>query len=260
MATRDLFAQVKGILFDLNGVFYVDGVPIEGGAEVISHVHSLGIPCRFTTNTTTRSLGALWKDLKAMGLPVEQEEIFSPTRAAALYLQKLGKPTVHLLVNENTKEDFADFKTSHTNPDVIVLGDIGERWNYTILNQCFEMMMYGAKLVALHRGRYWQKEGKLHMDIGAFVAGLEYVTGKTAEIIGKPSESFFQMSVNDMGVTAQDIAMLGDDIDSDVGGAQNAGLKGVLVKTGKYRPEQVAASRVNPDGVLENIAELQEYL
>ncbi len=256
----EFFSGVKAYLFDLNGVFFVDGTPLEGAAETIEMVKARDIPRRFITNTTTRSLDTLHHALNEMGLPVDKSEIISPGRAAVMHLRKLGKPRCHLLLNEDTKKDFAEFPTSHTNPDVIVIGDIGEKWNYQILNQAFEMLMYGARLIALHKGRYWQTGKGLKLDIGAFVSGLEYATGRKAEIIGKPTSSFFEAALESLGSPAGETAMLGDDIESDVGGAQAAGLKGVLMKTGKYRPEIVSRSMVRPDAVLENIGELREHL
>ncbi len=258
---RDLFENVDAVLFDLNGVLYVGDSAIDGGRKAIECVRSRGLPCRFTTNTTTSSLDALHKKLTNLGLPIEKEEIFSPAQAACVYLEHHFKnPTVHLIVADDTKKDFSAFPVAHTNPDAVIIGDIGDRWNYQIMNKLFEMITLGAQLVALHKSKYSQTTEGLHLDIGAFVAGLEYATGKDAVVIGKPSHSFFDAAREDLGVPAERMVMIGDDIDSDVGGAQNAGFRGVLVKTGKYRPELVARSKVQPDGVLESVAELVEIL
>lgn len=257
--------DVRGFLLDLNGVMYVGDELIAGAADTVRHLKARGIPCRYTTNTTTKSAETLHASLVAMGLPVEREEIISPVTTAADYLRKLGRPKCHLLLAEDAKKDFAEFPLSHANPDVIVIGDIGDRWNYQIMNQAFQMLKYGAELVALHKGKYWQEGGDLRMDIGAFVAGLEYVSGKEARVIGKPSPSFFQIAVEGLsaelsGADARELAMVGDDVESDVGGAQRAGLRGVLVKTGKYRPELVARSGVQPDATLDSIAELKDLV
>ena len=98
------------------------------------------------------------------------------------------------------------------------------------------------------------------MDIGAFVAGLEYATGRTATVVGKPSQPFFEMALDELGLPKRQVIMIGDDIEMDVGGAQRAGIRGVLVKTGKYRDEVAARSAVVPDAVIESIAELPRLL
>ncbi|MEQ9365985.1 MAG: TIGR01458 family HAD-type hydrolase [Leptospirales bacterium] len=273
LARRNL-SRCKGLLLDLNGVFYVDDTPIPGGREAIEGLRERGLPCRFTTNTTTSSLDSLHRKLNALDLPIQKNEIFTPAQAAVVYLRReFGEdPALHLLLDEDTKQDFAGFRQDHTNPDAIVIGDIGDRWNYQIMQRLFEMVTtFGARIIALHKGRYWQagatpRENEaaanpgLRLDIGAFIAGLEYATGKDAIVIGKPEPSFFDMARAELNIPAASLVMMGDDIESDVGGAQRAGLKGILVKTGKYRPELVARSQVRPDGVLESIADLAGLL
>lgn len=255
----DALSSVKGLLFDLNGVFYVDRQPIEGAVETIKKVKEK-FPCRFVTNTTTQSRETFHQKLVDMGLPIEKSEIISAPYAAVLYLRQFDAPKCHLLLSDDVKSDFAEFSQSDTEPDVVVIGDIGDRWNYEIMNKVFKMLNQGAELVALHKGKYWHSEGDLQLDIGAFVAGLEYVTGKAATVVGKPSSSFFKLALAQLNLPAENVAMIGDDIDSDVGGAQQEGLKGILVKTGKYRQELVERSEVEPDGVLESVADIEQIL
>ena len=164
--------------------------------------------------------------------------------------------TCFLVLADDPKKDFAEFTQTDTNPDYIVIGDIGKQWNYDLLNKIFNMVINGAEMIALHKGKFWQTEEGLQIDIGAFVAGLEYVTRQTATVIGKPSRTFFETALIDMGVKPGQAAMIGDDIDSDIGGAQAAGMKGILVKTGKYRQELVNKSNVKPDVVVDSISEL----
>jgi HAD superfamily hydrolase (TIGR01458 family) len=128
------------------------------------------------------------------------------------------------------------------------------------MSELFRQIMDGAEIVALHKGRYWQVDDGLALDIGAFVAGLEHATGKAAAVVGKPSPAMFYSALTDLGLEADDVVMVGDDIYNDVAGAQSAGIRGVLVKTGKYREELVAASGVTPDLVVEEIGDLARVL
>ncbi len=141
-----------------------------------------------------------------------------------------------------------------------MIGHYGNRWNYDLLNHLFKLIMDGAEMLALHKGRFWQTENGLTLDIGAFVAGLEHATGKKAIVIGKPSPTFFRLALEDMGVEPDRAVMIGDDIINDIKGAQDAGMTGILVKTGKYRPDYVSKSDVKPDLVLDSVADLQNYL
>jgi len=254
--TDPVFKDVKGVLFDLDGVFHVGNCMVPGAVETIEYLRHHNIPYRFTTNTSTRSRASLQHRLNGIGIPLRGEEIISSPYAAVLYLRQRSKPRCHLVLSDDVLADFAEFSTTNDRPDAIVLGDVGDRWNYDLLNGLFVMLMDGAELIALHKGRYWQVEDGLRMDIGAFVAGLEYVTGKQATVIGKPSRSFFELALQELGLPAREVAMIGDDIISDVGGAQDAGLRGILVKTGKYREEVTNRSPVNPDLVIDSIAQL----
>jgi HAD superfamily hydrolase (TIGR01458 family) len=255
-----LFSRLKGLLLDLNGVFYVGESSLAGAVEAIEYLKSNSIPSRFLTNTTTYSIDALYQQILQLGLPLSKSDIISAPYAAVLYLRQLENPKCYLLLNEDVRRDFAEFSTSDTNPDVIIVGDMGDRWNYATENAVFQMMLQGAELIGLHKGKYWQVEGGLRLDIGAFIAGLEYATDKKARIIGKPSLNFFKLALTDLGLPAEQVAMIGDDINADVGGAQQAGMAGILVKTGKYRPELAAKSTVKPDYILDSIALLPSLL
>ena len=122
------------------------------------------------------------------------------------------------------------------------------------------MLIGGARLMALHKGKSWQTEEGLRVDMGAFVAGLEYASDKTATVVGKPSPEFYRLALDSMGLGPTEVAMVGDDIDSDVGGAQAAGMKGVLVKTGKYRKAVAEALAVRPDLTIDSIADLMRSM
>jgi len=191
-----------------------------------------------------------------MGLPVELDETFGVIKAAVTYLRKLDNPRCYLLLTDDPKHDFSEFTQDDENPQQIIIGDIGKDWDYDLINRLFRMVMNGAEMVALHKGRYWQTEKGLQVDIGSFVAGLEYVTGKKAVVIGKPSKSFFKLALDDLGLPADQVAMVGDDIINDVAGAQQAGMLGVLVRTGKYREEFTLRSEVTPDLVIDSVHDL----
>ena len=254
------FSAIRGVLFDLDGVVHVDFEPIGGALDTLRALDAAGIRYGFVTNTTTQSPDELAKRLNGAGLPIAPERIQTSHEAAAAYLRSLGRPSCLLLVADSALPAYRGIRIEDDSPDCVVIGDIGERWNYSILNRVFTMVMDGAEMVALHKGRYWRTGGALKMDIGAFVAGLEYTTGKRARVIGKPSPTFFEMALARIERTPGETIMVGDDVETDVGGAQAAGMLGVLVKTGKYRDDAVARSPIRPDAVLDSIADLPRLL
>ena len=255
-----LNSAIKGVLLDLDGVLYVGSQAIEGAAAAVERIRNSGLPCRFVTNTSTLSLASLQKKINALGFSIPKEEIISAPQAALLYLRREKDPVCRLLLAEDVKQDFSELRQSDAAADHIVIGDIGDAWSYRLLNEVFNRLIDGAKLIAIHKSRFWQTGDGLQMDIGGFVHALEYASGTEAIIIGKPSIDFFQAALDDMQLQPNEVAMIGDDIDSDVGGAQQAGLKGILVKTGKYRPAYAQASAVKPDLVLDSIKDLPDAL
>lgn len=253
-------SNIQGVLFDLDGVLYVGNAPIPGAIEAVNQIRNAGKLCRFVTNTSTLSLGSLQKKLRDLGFEVAQSEIMSAPQAALQFLQQQSNPICRLLLADDVKQDFSHLKQSDTEANFIVIGDIGNAWTYAMLNELFACLMQGAKLIAIHKNRFWQTEHGLQMDIGAFVHGLEYASNTQAMLIGKPSADFFNMALTDMQLNASQVLMVGDDIDSDIGGAQNAGLLGALVRTGKYRQAYAEASAICPDVVVDSIADLPALL
>lgn len=254
------FPHIKGILFDLDGVLYVGPQAIAGAADAVERIRDAGLPCRFVTNTSTLSLASLQRKINALGFSIAREEIISAPQAALLYLRSQDEPVCRLLLADDVRQDFREFRQSDAEADYIVVGDIGHAWTYALMNAVFNRLIQGAKLIAIHKNRFWQTERGLQMDIGGFVHALEYASGSAATIIGKPACDFFRIALNDMGLQPETVAMVGDDIDADVGGAQQAGLRGILVKTGKYREAYARNSTVKPDLTIDSICQLPQAL
>ncbi|MDQ8203770.1 TIGR01458 family HAD-type hydrolase [Pelagicoccus sp. SDUM812003] len=252
--------NAKGYLLDMDGVFYVGGKLLDGARSCLRELQKRDIPFRFVTNTTTKTKVELMEKLEGLGLPVEASCLFTAVSATKRFLESRGSPSLHLLVRDTVKKEFSRFELDADTPDYVVIGDIGANWDYETLNDVFNMLMRGSKLLCMHRNKFWQDENGLRMDIGAFVAALEHVSDQKATVVGKPTSSFFQQAVGSMELEVDQVAMVGDDIEADVGGAQSSGLQGVLVKTGKYRPELVSRSSVRPDFVLDSIAQLPDRL
>ena len=173
-----------------------------------------------------------------------------------------GKEKCFLLTTGDVHEDFekAGITIAKDDVDYVVVGDAGNDFTFDRLNQALRLILDGAEILALEKDRYWMQPEGLVLSTGPFVAALEYATGKRSILMGKPSPEFFQMALKDLDKSAKSAAMIGDDILTDVHGAQQLGLKGILVKTGKYREDLAASSGVVPDLVIESLANLAEHL
>jgi HAD superfamily hydrolase (TIGR01458 family) len=251
---------VRGLLLDLEGVLYGGGRAIPGAIEAVRRLGDEGLLIRHLTNTTTRPRRAIIERLKAMGLKVPAEHLFSPAAAACRLLEAADVTRIHLAAVASLAEDFAGFELVEDAPQAVVLGDLYKGFTWERLNELFQMVLAGARLVALHRNRYCRRDEGISLDLGPFVAALEYGTGREADVVGKPERSFFELALDDLGLSASDVVMVGDDLEADIGGAQNAGLSAVQVETGKYTPRDRAHPTIRPDLVIPSIADLPAAL
>jgi HAD superfamily hydrolase (TIGR01458 family) len=245
--------RIRGLLLDLDGTLYLGDQPIEGAREAVESLKASGLALRYVTNTTRRPRREVSEHLRSLGFRVEEAEIFTPARAAS---GLIGDKSVFPLVDESLLEDLRDVTLGAAHPDYVLVGDLGEDFTYGRLNAAFRFLAGGAELLALQKNRYWRTQEGLSLDAGPFIAALEYASGKRATVVGKPERDFFRLALGDMKLQPHEVAMVGDDAEADVAGAQAAGLRGILVKTGKYHPE----AEGEPDLLLDSIAVLPEAL
>ena len=250
-------------LLDLDGTLYAGGAAIPGAPEVLERLRRDGTPFRLVTNTTSRSRGMLVQRLRGYGFLMEAEEIFSATLAGAALARELGHRVLAPFLPAPALEDLAGFElvggvSGRTGkPDAVVLGDLGEVWSYAMLQEAFEYVIGGAVIIALSRDRYWRRGDRLALDAGPFVRALEYATGVEARVAGKPSPAFYTAALASLGLdVSMRAVMVGDDLWSDVEGAQRAGLQGWLVRTGKFRENTLRGSGITPNRVLPSVAAL----
>ena len=251
---------MKGLLIDLDGTLYVGDAPVPGAVDAIARLAGERVPRRYLTNTSRVSRRQLAERLRQMGFPIDQEEIFTAPRATADWLRSRGRRRISLLLPQATEEDFAGFELVREDPEVVVVGDLGWEWSYDLLNEAFRQLMEGAELIALHRNRYWRTPEGLQLDAGPFVAALEYAAGVSATVIGKPSRPFFQLAASSLELDGDRVVVIGDDVESDIGGAQAAGMRGVLVRTGKFREDVLRESGITPDAICADLAEAVRVL
>jgi HAD superfamily hydrolase (TIGR01458 family) len=251
---------IDALLIDLDGVLYVEDEPLHGAREAVAELRATGVVLRFVTNTTARPRRAILERLERLGFDAAPDELVTPATLAVRHCAERGFERVALVMNESVKEDFAGLRESERDVEAVIVGDLGDAFGYAVLNAAFRHLMSGAELVALQKNRFWLTRDGLSLDVGAFVAALEYAAGTQAYVVGKPARGFFEEILAGIPAEAGRAAMVGDDVDSDVGGAQQAGLTGILVRTGKYREDVLRASGVRPDAVIGSIADLPALL
>jgi HAD superfamily hydrolase (TIGR01458 family) len=255
-------SDIRGLLIDLDGVLYVGNAPVDGAQDAIRFLEENGYKFRFLSNTTRKSRRTIANHLKAMGFSVPEESIFTPALAAAAWLKNHSIKSCYFLTTGDVDQDFDNALTDMQSGriEVVIVGDAGDRITYDSMNDAFRHLMQGAELIALEKDRYWMAPDGISLSAGPFVAALEFATGKTAMLMGKPSQAFFEMALQDMGLEPGDVAMIGDDIYTDIAGAQISGIRGILVRTGKYREEAVREAAIKPMNTIDSIAGLPKIL
>jgi HAD superfamily hydrolase (TIGR01458 family) len=254
---------MPAILLDVDGVLLVSGEPIAGAAAAVKQLRAAGHRLRFVTNSTTRSRAQLATQLRSVGIDLDDEELQTTGGVAARELA--GKRVLALVMN-GMLEDLDELELVGMNVDAVLMGgadegeETGRVFSYLNLNRAFHELQAGADLYCLHKNRWWQTSDGPRLDTGAFVAGLEYAADTEATVLGKPSTPYFQAALEALDAEPELTWMVGDDLESDVSGAHNQGIRTILVRTGKFRPDEVERSRVQPDGIVSSIAQVPDWL
>ena len=248
----------KAFLIDMDGTLYFKGAPCPGAIETVNYLRQEKYQLRFLTNTTAKTPKMLHAQMRALGFDIYEEEIFNATYACLLYLRSQPKARCHFMVDDAIKAFFEDIPIDDDAPDFVVVGDYREGFDFGALNHAFRLLVDGAELIALQKGLYWFSPEGIRLDCGAFVTLLEAAAGKTATIMGKPSEAFFKTVLYHLQLTPKDVIVVGDDITTDIVGAESMKMRSVLVKTGKFKPDQLENPVAKPTWVLNSISELSQ--
>jgi HAD superfamily hydrolase (TIGR01458 family) len=254
---------MAAILVDVDGVLHVSGAPIAGAALAVRRLRDAGHRLRFVTNTTTRSRSQVATGLREMNIEVEDGELQTTGVVAARALK--GKRVLALTM-PGILDDLEGLQLVGMNVDAVLIGgadegeETGRTFSYLNLNRAFHELDAGADLYCLHKNRWWQTGDGPRLDGGAFVAGLEYAADTEATVLGKPSAAYFTAALEALDAEAEMTWMIGDDLESDCLGAHRHGMKTVLVRTGKFRPDEVERSQVQPDAIVSSIAQLPDWL
>ncbi|MDF2749717.1 MAG: hydrolase [Gaiellaceae bacterium] len=254
---------MAAILLDVDGVLHVSGQPIPGAVDAVARLRRAGHRLRFVTNNSTRARATLADELRTMGFELDDEELQTTPIAAA---RELDGRRVFALVMSAIVPDLHGVELVGDTADAVLVGGCDETiepnqvFSYMNLARAFTELQAGAELYCLHKNRWWQTARGPMLDGGVFVAGLEYAAGVDATVVGKPSAACFAAALAALDAEPELTWMITDDLEQDVVGAQLFGMKTVLLRTGKFRPEALEHSSAVPDAVLSSIANVPEWV
>ncbi|HEX8100909.1 MAG TPA: HAD-IIA family hydrolase [Actinomycetota bacterium] len=250
-------ARIEGLLLDIDGVLTVSWDPLPGASDAVQWLRTSRLPFRLLTNTTTYGRTTLAELLSDAGLGVAPEEIVTAAVSTAEFLRREhAGERCFLLGQPELEEDFAGVEFVEDDAGVVVVAGADDAFTWGNLNRALMMLRSGAQLVAMHRNVTWTTAEGLKLDAGAFLLGLEAASGVEATVIGKPNREFFLQAVGLLGLEPGAVAMVGDDAESDVAAAQRAGLTGILVRTGKFAPQDVERASMKPHHSIDSVGDL----
>ena len=254
--------SLAGVLLDIQGTLLdASNRAILGAPEAIASLERTGLHVRYVTNIDSVGPRTILARLQAAGIPARLDEVFTPLAALLGFLSHQPDAACHLLLPHELLADLAAYAAEPgQQADFVVLGDMKAGFTYERLNDALRQLQGGARLVALNKGRYYLgPEGSL-LDTGAFASALEYGASTEAYVIGKPSTELLRLALEDMGVAPENAVMVGDDVAADVGGGHHVGARTALVRTGKFTMEALAAAPIQPDIILDSVADLPAAL
>src|SRR5664280_268213 len=253
----------RGLLVDIDGVLTVSWKPLPGVGGALGRLREAGISMVFVTNTTSAARSSIATKLQRAALVVDINEILTAASTTAALIHRDHPGARCWMVGDSDVAadlDEINLVGVEESPEVIILGGAGPEFDYLTLNRIFRMAMEGTPVIAMHRNFYWMTKDGLQLDTGAFVGVIEQATGIEVSVTGKPSPACFARALEMLDLSPDEVAMVGDDLYTDVLGAQTMGIEGILVRTGKFRSETLAGSSVSPDHVVDSFADLPDLL
>ena len=253
---------MRAFVLDADGVLVIRGAALPGARDALARLDERGIPYRVATNISALHRETLAARFVQMGLPIPAERIVTALSATAEHVRRAypGRP-VFVITRPDGLREFGDHPLlahEHTDADdaraaAVILGDGAEDLSYQNLDRAFRLVRRGAELIAMHRNAWWYTAKGETIDTGAFVAALEYATGTRARLTGKPGPLMFRTAyrglVADIAAAGgrplvrDQVAMVGDDAPQDIAGARRAGLRGILVLSGRATADEVPGLR-----------------
>lgn len=249
---------IRALLLDLDGVIVVAGEAVPGSVGAIAELERRAMPYRIVTNTSLVSRTTLSRFAARLGNDIPPERFQSALSASAAYAAHAfpGEP-LYVISSPDARTEFEgqrllsheEAAASDARAAAVIVGDSPDELTHANLNNAFRLVLNGARLIGMHRNPWWLTPDGPTLDSGAYVTGLEFATGVRAQIIGKPSAAFFSIAVEALRgdpraagprLRRSEIAMIGDDIRTDVLAGQRAGLRGAFVLTGKHGLDELA--------------------
>jgi HAD superfamily hydrolase (TIGR01458 family) len=255
--------EIKVILSDIDGTLLFKGKEIPGSINAISKLRENGVQFLFLTNTDSKHPNTILNNLKDLGFYIKQEEILTPIIVLEKVLSQKKNPKVYLVVSKEIESFLQSYigESEQNDPEFVVIGDFRDNWDVHRLNSAFRFLMRGANLIGTQGNRYFlDLKGEPTLDSGSFIELLQFASSKNPMILGKPSATFFKTALCMTGCNQKESIVIGDDLESDILGGNKAGLRTILVKTGKGTSYKSGDQKLIPDLIINSFKDILTYM
>ncbi|MBN2549414.1 MAG: HAD-IIA family hydrolase [Anaerolineales bacterium] len=248
-----------GIIFDIDGVLEFHGRAYPGAAETLEWLRQRGVAIRLLSNSTLKSRQSAAERLQQKGLKVYAEEVITASYATAEYLREIRPGSSWIMLDGAGLKEFAEFPQNEADPEIIVVGDNRSCFDFDTLNKALRLLKKGARLIGMTAELIDYSMGDWELNVGSWVQMLERASGVQATYIGKPAPYGFELALRSMGLPRDRVLMVGDQLGTDIKGANAVGMRSALVRTGEYelRPR---TEQAQPDYVIDSVTDLKKIL
>ena len=249
---------VKGVIFDVDGVLKFRSQVYPGAIQTLNELREKGLVLRFLTNSTLNSRASLANKLNQYGFLVSAQEVITASYATAVYLKSMNPRSCWVMVEREGRDEFNEFVQDTQDPEYVVVGDNRSQFDFDHLNLALRLLIKGAKLIGMQPELLDNSMGDLELNVGSWVGLLERASGVPATYIGKPNPFAFELALQTMHLSKHQVLMVGDRIETDIRGAQDFGIRSVLVQTGEFDPVHLDGS-AKPDFTIDSIQDLLNF-
>lgn len=250
------FIDVQGTLISDE-----DKSPINGAIEFIDHLNATSTPYVIITNNTKHSSKDFYNSLVQRGFNIPQDRYIDPLMVLEESVPKDGVAAYGAKQFLTTLESMG-YELNYTDPKSVLVA-IKDDFASEEYAQMIEFLLSGSKLVGMHETSLYAKNSKRYPGVGAILKMLEFATSSSYEVVGKPSELFYEKAKDLSGAKSfSDITIISDDPKGDLEGAKALGMRCIFVTSGKYRDasEIVPHLRLKPDAVYADLGEVLKSL
>ena len=247
--------NIKGIIFDIDGVLKYHGKAYPNSIETIDTLREKEIILRFMTNSTLKSRESCAEDLQKSGFTISADEIITASYATAKYLEEIQPKSCWIMLESKGLDELKSFTQNTDNPEYIVIGDNRGKFDFEHMNKALRLLLKGAGLIGMTPDTVDCSMGEPELNVGSWVHMLERASGVTAIYIGKPFHYIYELTLKTMTLQKENVIMAGDRISTDIKGANDFGIRSILLRSVEFHEKDLYGD-VKPDFIFDSIEEI----